>query len=243
MGRRLLQFDVRIANPCSETWETMDGTTRQRHCQICNKYVHNFAAMTPNEIERVIAANHGRLCGRVTHRANGSLVTLDIADRTTPATRAAALVVGIALATTSAHAQSNPVPDGKALVSGTFTDAKGDAFLKGSQVIFVSNGATVLETNTDAEGNWRAQLDPGTYDVIFRANPLFGERVDAVQLHAGEQSFATTKAHFAYGHLGQNDRPEEFVTVGVMIATYKYPISYFFKHPIRYLKHLPHNFT
>jgi Carboxypeptidase regulatory-like domain len=199
--------------------------------------------MTSTEIERAIAVDHGHLCARVTRRTNGSLMTLDSADRTILATRAAGLVVGMALATGSTQAQSNPVPDGKALVSGTFTDAKGDALLKGSQVIFVSNGVTVLETNTDAKGNWRAQLNPGTYDVIFRANPLFGERVDAVQLHAGEQSFATTKAHFAYGHLGQNDRPEEFVTVGVMIATYKYPISYFFKHPIRYLKHLPHNFT
>jgi hypothetical protein len=221
----------------------MDGTARQRHCQTCDKYVHNFAAMTSSEIERAIDVNRGHLCARVIHHSDGSLVMLGSTDRTTLATRAAGLVVGIALAAGTAQAQSNTEPSGKALVSGTFITANGDTPPAGSQVVFIANGATVLATNTDATGNWSAQLDPGTYDVIFRLGPLFGERVNHVQLHAGEQSFAPVKAHFAYGRLGVEDHPEQFTTVGAMVATYKYPISYLFKHPILYLKHLPHNFS
>jgi DNA-binding transcriptional LysR family regulator len=199
--------------------------------------------MTPREIERAIDVNRGHLCVRAIHRSDGSLVTLGSADRTALATRAAGLVVGIALATGTAQAQSNTEPGGKALVSGIFTATNGDAPPAGSQVVFIANGTTVLATNTDATGNWSAQLDPGTYDVIFRLGPLFGERVNAVQLHAGEQSFAPVKAHFAYRRLGLEDHAEQFTTLGVMVATYKYPVSYFFKHPILYLKHLPHNFS
>ncbi|MBB5342763.1 hypothetical protein HDF10_000713 [Edaphobacter lichenicola] len=199
--------------------------------------------MTSCEIEKLIDITGGHLCARVTHRADGSLVMLDSTDRTSLATHAAGLVACMALATGSGQAQSNPVHTDKAFVSGTLTGAKGDAPPTGAQVIFLANGAVILSTNTDATGHWSAQLDPGTYDVIFRLGPLFGERVNAVQLHAGEQSFAQINAHFAYGRLGVEDHSEQFTTFGEMTATYKYPVSYLFKHPLRYLKHLPHNFS
>jgi hypothetical protein len=85
----------------------------------------------------------------------------------------------------------------------------------------------VLRANTDSAGNWTARLDPGTYDVIFRSDPLFGEPDNTVQLHSGEQRFSQIRGHFAYGGLGLEDNPEQFVTVGEVIAIYQYPASYF----------------
>lgn len=235
------RLGVQIENSCLEAWETMHGTGQQRHCQSCNKHVHNFAAMTPGEIIRVIDASRGHLCARITRHSDGSLVSLNETERTIPVARVAGLALGMALVTAVGQAQTD-TSAGKAVVSGRFTGPKGDAPPKGSEIVFVSNGISVLATNTDAQGGWSAQLDPGTYDVIFRSGPLFGERVNDVQLHAGEQTFSQIRGHFAYGRLGLEDNQESTVTVGEMIATYKYPVSYFFKHPIRYLKHLPHNF-
>jgi hypothetical protein len=220
----------------------MSGSAHQRLCQTCNKHVRNFAAMTPGEIVSAIETSQGRLCARIMRRSDGSLVTLEGSEPISYAARAAGLALGLALATGAAQARTS-ASEGKAFVHGTFTGPKGDAPASGSQVVFVADGKSVLAADTDAHGNWNAQLDPGTYDVIFRSGPLFGERVNTVQLHAGEQSFSEIRGRFAYGRLGLEDNPEQYTTVGEMIASYKYPVSYFFRHPIRYLKHLPHNFS
>jgi hypothetical protein len=93
--------------------------------------------MTPSEIVSAIDRSHGHLCARITRSFSGSLVMLDVKERSTPAARAASFVLGMALATGVAKAQTNSVPDRKALVSGRFTDPKGDAAPPGSQVVFV----------------------------------------------------------------------------------------------------------
>jgi hypothetical protein len=87
------------------------------------------------------------LCARITGNSSGSPVMLDVTERSTLAARAASFVLGAALATGVAKAQTNSVPDRKALVSGRFTDPKGDAAPPGSQVVFVANGASVLRAN------------------------------------------------------------------------------------------------
>ena len=157
--------------------------------------------------------------------------------------RAATLVLGTAISSGIAYAQQTPLNGAKAIVTGTVRAPKGDPLTSPAHIAFIANQELVLETITDSNGKWKAELAPGTYDVIFRNGPLIGERVRSVQLHAGEQSFSNVVEHFAYGHLGTEERNEETVTLGELVATYRYPISYFFKHPLRYLKHLPHNFS
>jgi hypothetical protein len=199
--------------------------------------------MTQRQIERIIAENDGHLCARITKRADGTLVTAQELAGSGFASRAAGVLLGAALSTAAAHAQSTPAA-GKAIVSGTFKTQDGSALPAQGYVVFASNGQSILETKTDHDGNWKAEIAPGTYDVIFKTGPLYGERVNEVQLHSGDQQFATVHGRFAYGHLGPTDGPmETTVTAGEMIATYRYPVSYLFKHPFRYLRHLPHNFS
>ncbi|HVO57775.1 MAG TPA: carboxypeptidase-like regulatory domain-containing protein [Dongiaceae bacterium] len=70
-------YEIRIASPCSNDWEGMVGTERVRHCAQCDRDVHNFSAMTRREIDALLAARRGRLCGRYVQRADGSMVTRD----------------------------------------------------------------------------------------------------------------------------------------------------------------------
>jgi hypothetical protein len=233
---------LRVTGPCTQSWDRMTGTPIQRHCQICNKDVHNFAAMSPKAIERALA-DAGRLCARVVNRSDGSLVTADSFERSPLISRASTILLSTAISTGIASAQQTPLNNAKATVTGTVLAPKGEPLASPAHVAFIANQEFVLETVTDSTGKWKAELAPGTYDVIFRNGPLIGERVRSVQLHAGEQSFSNVVEHFAYGQLGAEEKPEETVTLGEMLATYRYPISYFFKHPLRYLKHLPYNFS
>jgi hypothetical protein len=201
--------------------------------------------MTRRQIERAITDNEGQLCARITKRADGSLVTVQELSGPGFASRAAGLLLGASLSTAAAHAQSTSVT-GKAIVSGTFKAQDGSALPAQGYVVFASNGKSVLETKTDHDGSWKAEIVPGTYDVIFKTGPMYGKRVNVVELHEGEQQFTEVRGHFAWGHLGLSDTANDtFTTMGTMAATigYRYPVSYLFKHPLRYLKNLPHNFS
>jgi len=235
--------EFNIESPCTQSWNEMTGSAAKRHCESCQKQVHNFAVMTPRQIDRTIAEHEGHLCARITRRADGSLVTAQELAGSGFAARAAGILLGAALSATAAHAESTS-GEGQAVVSGRFTAPNGGPPPSQGYVIFAADGQSVLETKTDRDGNWKAEIEPGTYDVIFRTGPMFGERVNGVELHAGEQEFAAIHGHIAFGHLGLVDGfSNTYTTVGEVSITYHYPISYLFKHPIRYLKHLPHNFA
>lgn len=69
--------NVRIATPCSMSWERMEGDERVRHCTSCDLNVYNFAAMTRAEIRELLLRSEGRICGRLYRRADGTLLTKD----------------------------------------------------------------------------------------------------------------------------------------------------------------------
>ena len=63
-----LSFKPVVVRPCEESWGEMTGTLRERHCPLCDKKVHNFAAMTVAEIERLTLESGGHMCARITQR-------------------------------------------------------------------------------------------------------------------------------------------------------------------------------
>ncbi len=242
MKHNRLPFQLEIVKPCEASWAEMKGTLSQRHCQSCDKSVHNFAAMTSKAIEKIVFESDGRMCARIVRRADGSLVTAE--PTTTPhASRAASLLVGVALSTGAALADEPNPNDAKAIVSGSVRGYEGKPLTYPAHVLFISNGQSVVETVTDSLGHWKAELVPGTYDVVFRSGQIMGERVNAVQLHPGEQSFSMVTERVAVGHLGSIDAEPVTFTVGEVVAIHRYPISYLVKHPLRYLKNLTHNFS
>jgi hypothetical protein len=67
--------NIRIASPCTASWEQMKGDDRVRHCDACNLNVYNLAAFTEAEIRALVANRKGRLCGRIYQRRDGTVLT------------------------------------------------------------------------------------------------------------------------------------------------------------------------
>jgi hypothetical protein len=69
--------NIRVATPCTASWDRMLGDERVRHCLDCNKNVYNLSAMTRDDAEALIVAKHGDLCARYFQRSDGTIMTSD----------------------------------------------------------------------------------------------------------------------------------------------------------------------
>lgn len=68
----------KVASPCTETWESMVGDGRARHCASCQLTVHNLTGLRRDEVEAVLRrAGGGRVCARFYQRADGTVLTED----------------------------------------------------------------------------------------------------------------------------------------------------------------------
>jgi hypothetical protein len=89
---------IRVARPCREPWAEMAGDDRIRHCERCDKDVHDLGAMTTDEILALFDRGTP-WCGRLFRRADGTVVTADCSE---PPRRAAAAALGVGLALSTA---------------------------------------------------------------------------------------------------------------------------------------------
>jgi ankyrin repeat protein len=64
MSKKSFIDSVRVASPCSEDWEKMEGNERVRFCSHCSKHVNNLSDMTRKEAMRLVRASGGKLCIR-----------------------------------------------------------------------------------------------------------------------------------------------------------------------------------
>ena len=69
--------DVRVASPCTASWEAMSGDERVRFCGQCGKNVYNLSALPRAEAERLLAEREGSICVRLYKRADGTVITAD----------------------------------------------------------------------------------------------------------------------------------------------------------------------
>ena len=68
---------IRIASPCSASWEEMRGDERVRFCQQCRLNVYNLSAMEPENAEKLVREKEGRLCVRYYARPDGTMPVRD----------------------------------------------------------------------------------------------------------------------------------------------------------------------
>jgi hypothetical protein len=77
-SRRLpLLENVRVASPCSASWDEMEGDEQVRFCGKCEKSVYNLSAMSGEEAEKLIAGATSSMCVRLYRRADGTVLTAD----------------------------------------------------------------------------------------------------------------------------------------------------------------------
>src|SRR5689334_12431732 len=68
---------IRTASPCDVGWDNMRGDDKARFCKQCHKFVYNFAALTWDEGVALIEQTEGRLCGHISRRRDGTIITAD----------------------------------------------------------------------------------------------------------------------------------------------------------------------
>lgn len=69
---------VRVASPCSASWEEMPGGERVRSCEKCARKVYNLSGMSASDAAKLVREAEGqRLCVRFYRRPDGSLMTRD----------------------------------------------------------------------------------------------------------------------------------------------------------------------
>jgi len=68
---------IKIASPCGESWEGMEGDNQQRFCKSCSKMVYNLTGMTEADGLALIARNEGEMCVRFRRRWDGTVMTAD----------------------------------------------------------------------------------------------------------------------------------------------------------------------
>lgn len=68
---------IRVASPCTASWDDMVGDDRVRFCGSCAKNVYDLSAMMREEAESFIRQAEGAACVRLARRADGRVVSND----------------------------------------------------------------------------------------------------------------------------------------------------------------------
>jgi hypothetical protein len=66
---------IKIATPCSASWDRMTGDDRVRFCGECRLHVYNLSSLTRAEAEELLRQKEGRVCVRFYERADGTVMT------------------------------------------------------------------------------------------------------------------------------------------------------------------------
>jgi hypothetical protein len=73
----ILLETLKVASPCSSSWDDMDGDERRRFCHQCGLHVYNLSALSRAEAVNLIAETEGRRCIRFYRRTDGTAMTRD----------------------------------------------------------------------------------------------------------------------------------------------------------------------
>jgi hypothetical protein len=216
---------MRVASPCSASWDAMEGDGRVRFCRLCSLNVYDLSEMTRAEVEALVSKTEGRLCGRLTRRADGTVLTKDcpvgLRALRSRATRAAGAAFAALLSLCSLAAGQSKTqklacergggvkverkvskPDASkakaALLSGVVLDAL-DAFVPNAEVTLTDEATKkqfVAKTSDDGAFSL-AQLPAGKYTLSVYSPGFAALAVEHFEVGAGEE--LSVRASLAVG--------------------------------------------
>lgn len=100
---------IKIANPCNENWDAMQGDDKKRFCAGCRCFVHNIGALSPEEAEAALN-QPGRVCTRVVmDPERGVLTRSGWVSRLLVAGAVAVTVAGCASTPVEVGAETHPI--------------------------------------------------------------------------------------------------------------------------------------
>jgi len=202
-------FDInklRVASPCSVSWESMSGDERARHCDSCRLNVYNISEMTKAEAENLITRREGRLCLRLYKRADGTVLTKDCPVGWRAYQKRAARLAGATLATILGlfSISFGQKDDKKAVdaskinivrtvsqenvLNGTVLDPNG-ASVPGAEILLFKDKVNVAKINSDDNGYYSfLSLLTGTYSLEVKVPGFKPYKVKNIKINGNEQS-------------------------------------------------------
>jgi hypothetical protein len=70
-------MELKISSPCPVSWDSLVGDDRVRYCGKCRLNVYNLADLPPDQVDRLVRENEGRLCGRLYVREDQTATVRD----------------------------------------------------------------------------------------------------------------------------------------------------------------------
>jgi ribosomal protein S11 len=187
MSRYTPKVAIKVVKPCSEIWEAMPGDVRVRHCGSCDHDVHNLAAMTPAQIDALLAATGPLPCMRVAWNDDGSMMTAAVVPGPSFLSRASLALSAVVLMAGSAAAQTSASPPGKpATLKGYVVDPTG-ANIPDATVTLHGVNNTVITAHTDIHGEFNIDAEAGKYTFDASRESFIASPAQVVVLHAGVQ--------------------------------------------------------
>jgi hypothetical protein len=225
--------DLRIASPCPVGWERMFGDERRRFCNLCNLDVYNISEMTGEQVRDLIMNTEGRICARLYHRTDGSVMTRDCPVGLRALKRRVCRAAGAAFAAilsmcSVAFAQSSSrkdqscdhvsqlrikrtAPKGeREIFAGVITD-EFCGVIPGAKVSLVNEQSKrKLKTSTTDLGEFGfSSLPAGKYTVEVSADGFVTFRLEHLEINSNEVARADISLEVA----GRT------AVVGIMVAT------------------------
>lgn len=68
---------LKVASPCTVSWDSMKGDDQVRFCGDCNFNVYNISEMSLDEVTHLLEKKEGRTCVRFFRRFDGTVITDD----------------------------------------------------------------------------------------------------------------------------------------------------------------------
>jgi hypothetical protein len=157
------KITIAIAKPCSESWETMAGNASVRHCGSCDRDVRNVAAMTPAQIDAMLAQPGPLPCMRLVQFDDGSLLVARSEHRHF-LLRASMALSTVMLMAGCAQTTGSSKPESNANLIGQVVDLKGKPIAHVNVQLWRKD-KMVVTVETDDRGSFRLAAAPGNYSI------------------------------------------------------------------------------
>ena len=205
MSKKRFIDQVRVDDPCSESWDEMVGNNTVRFCTHCAMSVNDLSEMKRKDALRLVRRSKGRLCIRYVQnpKTKAPVFAEELVQISRRAARLATGVMSASLSLASlAYAQGaavavrtenevNVVQKGdelkdtkSAVLSGSVVDPAGAAIADAIVSIADGRGGS-MRTVTDNEGQYKLEgLAAGDYSLSVEA-PNFKPIADTIYVNAG----------------------------------------------------------
>lgn len=204
MSKRKFLETIEIKNPCTESWDEMQGNDKVRFCSHCAHSVNNLSEITFKEAMKLVRRSEGRLCVRyhmdAATRRPLFADTLHQITRKMPRLAAGVMTASLALSA-GAYAQTDGGAESAAqilteakpagttsTISGYVTDPNGAALPYALVGLINEQTYEYRVQNASGEGFYEFKdLPAGTYKVKVEAGGFGAAEIPAISVADGSE--------------------------------------------------------